>query len=103
MQTNVWLIFVHLHLHISHALHAETCAHWCSILVEHSPDEQLRMLAAVPLPPALGEPLPAFFGGWLEHALDTAGEFALRLCALAVARLLCSRHPTLQAIQARAR
>ena len=74
---------------------------FCRVLVEHSADEQLRMLGDCRVPPACGEPLPAFFNCWMDHALDTAGEFQLRLCALAVARLLCSKHPTLKSIKAR--
>ena len=57
------------------------------------------MLGDCRVPPAAGEPLPAFFNCWMDHALDTAGEFQLRLCALAVARLLCSKHPALESIK----
>jgi hypothetical protein len=69
--------------------------------VEHSADEQLRMISECNFPATSGDALSLFFNCWMEHALDTAGEFPLRLCGWAIARLLCSKHPALEKIQVR--
>lgn len=71
--------------------------------MEHSADEQLRMISGCNFPASSGDALSLFFNCWMEHALDTAGEFPLRLCGWAIARLLCSKHPALEKIQVRLR
>ena len=71
----------------------------CSILVERSVEEQLQLLTQCRLSPDESDPVAGFFSMWMEHALDTMGQFQLRVCALAIARLLCSKQPALQAIQ----
>lgn len=73
----------------------------CRIFVEQDAESTLRILSECAVPADLGPPLPAFFNAWMEHAMDTSGEFQLRLCALAIARLLASKHAALQQIEVR--
>ena len=68
-------------------------------MVEQDAETSLRIVSECAVPAALAPPLPAFFNAWMEHAMDTSGEFQLRLCALAIARLLCSKHAVLQQIE----
>jgi hypothetical protein len=75
----------------------------CRILLDRDPAEILDIIQRCELPVSgsKGTPLSIMFEVWMDHALETQGEFQLRMCALALTRLLASKHPTLQAIMVR--
>ena len=44
-------------------------------------------------------PLQRVLTVWAEHALDTQGSFQMRVSALALAKLVASRHNAIQSLQ----
>lgn len=71
----------------------------CSILVDQEAEAQLAMLATCEVPPAGSNAVAAFLACWTDHAADTRGAYPQRLCALALAKLVASKHPSLSQIQ----
>jgi hypothetical protein len=75
----------------------------CRILLDQDANEVLGLLQNCSLPGSREPPLQVLFSCWMEHALETQGEFQLRMCALALTRLLAAKHPALQTIMVRPR
>lgn len=71
----------------------------CRVLVDQEADAQLAMLASCEVPPAGSNAVIAFLACWTAHAADTHGAYPQRLCALALAKLIASKHPSLSQIQ----
>lgn len=67
--------------------------------MDQDADSQLAMLASCEVPPAGSNAVVSFLACWTDHAIETHGAYPQRLCALALAKLVASKHPSLSQIQ----